>query len=136
MENLTEPQVWAMFGTMSIAFALRSIGALLGLWLALRIAANIRASEEDNMLAKVLGSIFGVLMVMGAAYWQVAYIAYRADVANGLKAMDATLSAGGQRFADRFASADPVTTPGALLIVFDLTVLLMILGSIWMKKKA
>ena len=57
MENLTEPQVWAMFGTMSIAFALRSIGALLGLWLALRIAANIRASEEDNMLAKVLGSI-------------------------------------------------------------------------------
>ena len=138
MENLTEYQVWSMFGTISISFALRSIASIIAIWLALRIANNIRASEEDNMIAKVLGTVFGVLVVYGAFYWQMAYLGYRENVANGLNEMaanGATLSAGATQFVANFSTASASGATGILLIVFDLTILGMILGSIWMAKK-
>ena len=36
MENLLEYQTLSMFGTYSIAFALRAIGSVLAIWLGLR----------------------------------------------------------------------------------------------------
>jgi len=138
MEQLSEYQTLTMFGTYSIAFALRSIGAILGIWLALRMANNIRMSEEDNIVAKILGTGFGVLIVMGAYYWQTAYFSLRANVANGLNDLAASgteLSAGSQQFVANFATGNAVTSPGAPVILFDLIVLAIILGQIWMPKK-
>ena len=136
--QMMEMQGLSIFGTLSIAFALRSIGSILAIWLALRIANNIRTSDEENIVAKVLGTGFGVLVVMGAYYWQTAYFGLRANAANNFNEMSANgveLSAGTQQFAARFASADPVTAPGVFLILFDLIVLAMIVGQIWMPKK-
>lgn len=138
MEQISEYQTLTMFGTYSIAFALRSIGAILGIWLALRMANNIRMSEEDNMVSKILGTGFGVLIVMGAYYWQTAYFSLRANVANGLNDLAASgteLSAGSQQFVANFATGNAVTSPGAPIILFDLIVLAIILGQIWMPKK-
>ena len=136
--QMMEMQGLTIFGTFSIAFALRSIGSILAIWLALRIANNIRTSDEENIVAKVLGTGFGVLVVMGAYYWQTAYFSLRANAANNFNEMSANgveLSAGTQQFAARFASADPVTAPGAFLVLFDLIILAMIVGQIWMPKK-
>ena len=138
MEQISEYQTLTMFGTYSIAFALRAIGAILGIWLALRMANNIRMSEEDNMVSKILGTGFGVLIVMGAYYWQTAYFSLRANVANGLNDLAASgteLSAGSQQFVANFATGNAVTSPGAPIILFDLIVLAIILGQIWMPKK-
>jgi hypothetical protein len=138
MEQITEYQTLTMFGTYSIAFALRSIGAILGIWLALRIANNIRMSDEDSMVSKILGTGFGVLTVMGAYYWQTAYFSLRANTANGLNELAASgteLAAGTQQFVANFATGNAVTSPGAPVIVFDLIVLAMIVGQIWMPKK-
>lgn len=139
MEQLTEYQVWTMFGSMSIAFALRSIGIVLMVWLALRIAANIRASEDSNIIAKLLGTGFGGITVMFAYYWQTAYFSYRANIANGLVDMQTNgveLSPGATQFVSNFASSTSVSSPAPVIIVFDLIVIAMILGSIWMPKKS
>ena len=56
MENLVEYQTLTLFGTYSIAFALRAIGSILAIWLALRVANNIRMSDDSNMISKLLGS--------------------------------------------------------------------------------
>ncbi|MDA8544467.1 hypothetical protein N9Y14_05100 [Alphaproteobacteria bacterium] len=136
--QMMEMQGLSVFGTFSIAFALRSIGSILAIWLALRIANNIRNSDEENIVAKVLGTGFGVLTVMFAYYWQTAYWSLRANTANNFKAMGdngAELSAGVQQFVNNFASADAVSAPGAIVIAFDLIVLAMIVGQIWMPKK-
>ena len=136
--QMMELQGLSVFGTLSIAFALRSIGSILLIWLALRIANNIRNSEEDNMVAKVLGTGFGLLVVAGAYYWQAAYFGLRANTANNFKQLSENgmeLSAGVQQFIANFASVDPVTAPGPGLILFDLIILAMILASIWMPKK-
>ena len=109
--QMMELQGLSVFGTFSIAFALRSIGSILAIWLALRIANNIRNSDEENIVAKVLGTGFGVLTVMFAYYWQTAYGSLRANTANNFKAMGdngAELSAGVQQFVNNFASADAV----------------------------
>ena len=138
MEQMSEYQSLTMFGTYSIAFALRSIGALLGIWLALRIANNIRTSDEDNMIAKILGTGFGVLTVMFAYYWQSAYFSLRGNVANGLNDLAASgteLSAGSQQFVANFATGNAVTSPNAPVILFNLIVLAMIVAQIWMPKK-
>ncbi|MDC3401429.1 hypothetical protein OA101_00020 [Alphaproteobacteria bacterium] len=139
MDQLTEFQVWSMFGPMSIAFALRSIGTILLVWLALRIATNIRESGENNIVAKILGTAFGGITVAFAYYWQTAYISYRANIANGLVDMQSNgveISAGATQFVTNFASGTMVTTPAPIIIAFDLIVLAMILGSIWMPKKS
>ncbi|MDA9230629.1 hypothetical protein N9P30_02230 [Alphaproteobacteria bacterium] len=139
MEQLSEFQLWSMFGTMSIAFALRAIGVILLIWLALRIAANIRASDEVNVFMKLLGTGFGVISVASAFYWQTAYAMYRANTANYLVELQAggtQVSPGGTGFANSFATTDPVTSPAAIIIAFDVIVLLMILGQIWSPKKA
>lgn len=138
MEQISEYQTLTMFGTYSIAFALRSIGSVLMVWLALRIANNLRMSEEQNPVAKVLGTGFGVLVVMFIYYWQTAYTNLRANVANGLNDLAASgteLSAGSQQFVANFASAEPVTSPIGLVILFDLIILAMIVLQIWMPKK-
>ena len=127
--QMMELQGLSVFGTLSIAFALRSIGSILLIWLALRIANNIRNSEEDNMVAKVLGTGFGILVVAGAYYWQAAYFGLRANTANNFKQLSENgmeLSAGVQQFVANFASVDPVTAPGPGLILFDLIILAMI----------
>ena len=123
--QIMEIQGLSVFGTFSIAFALRSIGSIIAIWLALRIANNIRTSEEDNIVAKILGSGFGVLTVMFVAYWQTAYWSLRANTANNFKEMGESmeLSAGVQQFVNSFASAEPVTAPGMIVIIFDLIVL-------------
>ena len=135
--QMMEMQGLSVFGTYSIAFALRSIGSILAIWLALRIANNIRNAEDDNIVAKILGTGFGVLTVMFAYYWQTAYWSLRANTANNFKEMGESmeLSAGVQQFVNSFASAEPVTAPGKIIILFDLIVLAMILATIWMPKK-
>ena len=132
--QMMEIQGLSVFGTYSIAFALRSIGSILAIWLALRIANNIRNAEDDNMIAKLLGTGFGVLTVMFAYYWQTAYWSLRANTANNFKEMGESmeLSAGVQQFVNNFASAEPVTAPGMIVILFDLIVLAMILVTIWL----
>ena len=94
-------------------------------------------SEDDNIVAKILGTGFGVLTVMFAYYWQTAYWSLRANTANNFKEMGESmeLSAGVQQFVNSFASAEPVTAPGMIVIIFDLIVLAMILVTIWMPKK-
>jgi len=136
--QMMEMQGLSVFGTFSIAFALRSIGSILAIWLALRIASNIRNSDEQNIVGKLLGTAFGVLTLMFAYYWQTAYWSLRANTANNFKAMSdngAELSGGVQQFVNSFASVDPVTAPGVIVIAFDLVVLAMILLQIWMPKK-
>ena len=135
--QMMEMQGLSVFGTYSIAFALRSIGSILAIWLALRIANNIRNAEDDNIIAKLLGTGFGVLTVMFAYYWQTAYWSLRANTANNFKEMgeNMELSAGVQQFVNSFASAETVTAPGMIVIIFDLIVLAMILVTIWVPKK-
>jgi len=136
--QMMEMQGLSVFGTFSIAFALRSIGSILAIWLALRIANNIRNSDEQSIVVKILGTAFGTLTVMFAFYWQTAYWGLRANTANNFKTMSdngAELSAGVQQFVNNFSSVDPVTAPGAIVIAFDLIVLAMIVGQIWMPKK-
>lgn len=89
------------------------------------------------MIAKLLGTGFGVLTVMFAYYWQTAYWSLRANTANNFKEMGESmeLSAGVQQFVNNFASAEPVTAPGMIVILFDLIVLAMILVTIWVPKK-
>jgi hypothetical protein len=139
MEQVTEYQALTMFGTYSIAFALRAIGSILAIWLALRIANNIRTSDEESLVSKILGTGFGVLVVMGAFYWQTAYFSVRANTANGLNDLAASgteLMAGTQQFVANFANGSASTTPGAPIILFDLIILAMIVGQIWMPKKS
>ena len=90
------------------------------------------------MIAKLLGTGFGVLTVMFAYYWQTAYWSLRANTANNFKEMGESmeLSAGVQQFVNNFASAEPVTAPGMIVILFDLIVLAMILVTIWVPKNS
>ena len=137
MENLVEYQTLTLFGTYSIAFALRAIGSILAIWLALRVANNIRMSDDSNMISKLLGSAFGGLVMFGALYWQMAYITVRANTANGLKALSESgvqLTPDSEQVVANFAT-DAVSLPMPVA-AFDLVIIAMILLQIWMPKKA
>ena len=115
--QMMELQGLSVFGTFSIAFALRSIGSILAIWLALRIANNIRNAEDNNIVAKILGTGFrfdgDVRLLLADCILELA-----CQYGNNFKAMgeNAELSAGVQQFVNNFASVEPVTAPGMIVI--------------------
>ena len=55
-----EMQGLSVFGTFSIAFALRSSGCILASGLPLRMANNVRTSDDEPMVDIVLGTCYVV----------------------------------------------------------------------------
>ena len=53
---MEELQIWTLYSSNRIGTALVSLGIILSIWLSLRIAAATRASDETNLLGKILSS--------------------------------------------------------------------------------
>ena len=62
-----EQVMWGFFNMGRLISAMSFIGTIIAIWLALRIANMTRASEESNIVTKILSSAFGIL-VLGGAY--------------------------------------------------------------------
>ena len=60
-----EQVMWGFFNMGRLISAMSFIGTIIAIWLALRIANMTRASEESNIVTKILSSAFGIL-VLGA----------------------------------------------------------------------
>ena len=55
--------IWELFNLGRIGNAMVGIGTILAIWLSLRIAVNTRSNPETNILAKILSSAFGLIVV-------------------------------------------------------------------------
>ena len=65
---MEEFQIWTLWASNRAGTALVSIGIILAIWLSLRIAAATRASDEANVIAKIISTAFGLIVVAFA--WQ------------------------------------------------------------------
>ena len=63
---MEEMQIWNLFQSARIAGALSAIGIILAIWLALRVAAATRASDESNIITKLLSTVFCGTVVLSA----------------------------------------------------------------------
>ena len=60
-------QLWSLWSSNKIGDALSFVGSVLAIWLSLRIAAATRASNEFGILAKILASGLGLIVL--ASTW-------------------------------------------------------------------
>jgi len=133
---MDELQVWTLFSSNRIGTGLVSIGIILAIWLSLRIAAATRASDEANILTKILSSAFGLTVVAFA--WQQYTIAGNIRVASaqslsGLKENGAELSNVAEGFIANVGT-EFSTTPVPLGIVFLAVTAIIIVLQIWLPK--
>ena len=60
---MEEFQIWSIWSSNRIGSGLVGIGSILSIWLALRIAAATRNSDETNLFAKIMSTAFGLIVL-------------------------------------------------------------------------
>ena len=134
---MEELQIWTLYSSNRIGTALVSLGIILSIWLSLRIAAATRASDETNLLGKILSSAFGLVVLTFS--WGQYTIAQNIRVAtaqalSNAKESGAELSQVAEGFITNIGT-EFTTTPIPLGIIFLVVTGAIILGQIWLPKK-
>ena len=134
---MEELQIWTLYSSNRIGTALVSLGIILSIWLSLRIAAATRASDETNLLGKILSSAFGLVILTFS--WGQYTIAQNIRVAtaqslSNAKESGAELSQVAEGFITNIGT-EFTTTPIPLGIIFLVVTGAIILGQIWLPKK-
>ena len=134
---MEELQIWTLYSSNRIGTALVSLGIILSIWLSLRIAAATRASDETNLLGKILSSAFGLVVLTFS--WGQYTIAQNIRVAtaqalSNAKESGAELSQVGEGFIANIGT-DFTTTPIPLGIIFLVVTGAIILGQNWLPKQ-
>ena len=135
---MEEFQIWTLWASNRAGTALVSIGIILAIWLSLRIAAATRASDEANVIAKIISTAFGLIVVAFA--WQLYTIGgylwiVTARAITDLKEQNGSISEGAQAYLEYVGTTEALTTPTPLGIAFLAVVTIIILTQIWLPKQ-
>ena len=60
---MDEYQIWTLWSSNRIGDGLNFIATVLLIWLALRVAAATRASDETNLFGKLVSTAFGLSLI-------------------------------------------------------------------------
>ena len=135
---MEEFQIWSIWSSNRIGSGLVGIGSILSIWLALRIAAATRNSDETNLFAKIMSTAFG-LIVLAFTWMQLTLVVNRfistAIALTQLKEETGSISSVAEGYLEYVGTTDPVTTPLPISIAFLAVVGIIILAQIWMPKK-
>ena len=135
---MEEFQIWSIWSSNRIGSGLVGIGSILSIWLALRIAAATRISDETNLFAKIMSTAFG-LIVLAFTWMQLTLVVNTfistAIALTQLKEETGSISSVAEGYLEYVGTTDPVTTPLPISIAFLAVVGIIILAQIWMPKK-
>jgi len=130
---MDEYQIWTLWSSNRIGSGLGFIGTVLLLWLAIRVAASTRASDETNLFAKLVSTAFGILSI--GATWNIwtTIAATRVVAAANLNALEekSQMALAYVEMTGTTVTGTP-STPGMILLA---VIAIMILGQIWVPKK-
>ena len=130
--------IWNLFNLGRIGNAMAGIGSILAIWLAFRVALNTRNNPETNMLAKILSSAFGLIVVIGTwINWSesVAYYVNTAAAFADIKTRGSAISPAAEGFIEYVGTTEFAGTPTPLGMLFLAVVTIMLLAQIWVPKK-
>ena len=135
---MEEFQIWSIWSSNRIGSGLVGIGSILSIWLALRIAAATRNSEETNLFAKIMSTAFGLIVL--AFTWMQLTLVVNTFISTSialtqLKEETGSISSVAEGYLEYVGTTDPVNTPLPISIAFLAVVGIIILGQIWMPKK-
>ena len=130
---MEEYQIWTLWSSNRIGSGLGFIGSILLLWLAIRVAAATRASDETNLVGKLVSTAFGLLAIAGT--WQMwTFIAStRVVAAMSLDALEEKSQMAMGYIENMGTTVSGTPSMGGML--FLAVVAIMILGQIWIPKK-
>jgi len=130
---MEEYQIWTLWSSNRIGSGLGFIGSILLLWLAIRVAAATRASDETNLVGKLVSTAFGLLAIAGT--WQMwTFIAStRVVAAMSLDALEEKSQLAIGYIENMGTTVSGTPSIGGML--FLAVVAIMILGQIWIPKK-
>ncbi|MFL2734290.1 MAG: hypothetical protein ACJ0DL_01515 [Gammaproteobacteria bacterium] len=130
---MEEYQIWTLWSSNRIGSGLGFIGSILLLWLAIRIAAATRASDETNLVGKLVSTAFGLLAIGGT--WQMwTFIAStRVVAAMSLDALEEKSQLAMAYIENMGTTVSGTPSMGGMLLLA--VVAIMILGQIWLPKK-
>ena len=131
---MEEYQIWTLWSSNRIGDGLVFIGFVLLIWLALRVAAATRASEETNLFGKLVSSAFGLVVIGGAFMQWSNSVTNWVITARSLDALEekSETAIGFIEFVGTTVPPNTPTTGGMVLLAI---VAIIILGNIWLPKK-
>ena len=114
---MEESIIWSYkWSSNRIGSGLVGIGSILSIWLALRIAAATRNSDETNLFAKIMSTAFG-LIVLAFTWMQLTLVVNTfistaiASKERILKEEIGSISSVAEGYLEYVGTTDPITTP-------------------------
>ena len=133
---MTEVEIWNNFQQGRIVDALAFIGIIIAVWLSLRIANMTRENDESNLLNKLLGTGFGLLVVWGSFIAFANATATWVITARGISNLESPADPeGAQRFINFVGTTEWSGLPSLTGMIWLGIITVMILGLIWTPKK-
>ena len=134
---MEEFQIWQVWSSNRIGDGLMGIGSLLSVWLAMRIAAATRNSDETNLFSQIVSSLFG-LIVLATTWMQYTFVGNNWVAAsrslNEIKASGGEISGTAENYIAAVGT-ESIGQPMPLGIGFIVIAGVIILAQIWMPKK-
>ena len=134
---MEEFQIWQIWSSNRIGDGLMGIGSLLSIWLAMRIAAATRNSDETNLFSQIVSSLFG-LIVLATTWMQYTFVgnnwAAASRFLNEIKASGGEISGTAENYIAAVGT-ESIGQPMPLGIGFIVIAGVIILAQIWMPKK-
>ena len=134
---MEEFQIWQIWSSNRIGDGLMGIGSLLSIWLAMRIAAATRNSDENNLFSQIVSSLFG-LIVLASTWMQYTFVGNNWVAAsralNEIKASGGEISGTAENYI-ALVGTESIGQPMPLGIGFIVIAGVIILAQIWMPKK-
>ena len=139
MNGTTELDLWNLLQVSNMSNGIQFLGIAFLAWVGLRISSSIYNSGDSNMLVKVSGTVFCLIIAyfmlfnFGLSAWNLA------GTAAAMSALTEPLTPAAQNFI-AFAEANGSSegfsiVPNVAQGLLILSLLLMQLGGIWMTKK-
>ena len=134
---MEEFQIWQLWSSNQIGAGLGGIGVLLSIWLAMRIAAATRNSDETNLFGQIVSSAFGIIVLVNA--WVVYNVVANLWISTAaalteLKTNGTEISSVAEGYITYVGTTEAASMPTPLGIAFIVVSALIILGQIWMPK--
>ena len=130
---MEEYQIWTLWSSNRIGSGLGFIGSILLLWLAIRVAAATRASDETKLVGKLVSTAFGLLAIAGTWQMRTFIASTRVLAAISLDALEEKSQLAMGYIENMGTTVSGTPSMGGML--FLAVVAIMILGQIWIPKK-
>ena len=130
-----EIEVWAIWSSNRIASAIMGLTGMISIWIAARFA-SVMMEKGANLLGKITVTVFGIcVLLMNGVFMLMAQTNWNntAKTFAAMRDSGAEISPIAAEFVAKYGASDPSLTNTPIFLVLLISVLVLLIGTVWLQ---